>query len=225
MSSLAPLAPAVGLVDTRNQYSRVFDLYIPIALAVFGIVLLVVLFLMLKNRRRTPGQASRRSSNDRLEGTYAFLLVLIVVGLLWLTYSAEHQTDTVANSEHPALTIHVIAAKWEWTFQYPAYQITIYSGTTGQRTVVVPVGEPVRFTLSSQDVIHAFWIPELRYKHDLIAGLTQSETLVFPRPGTFQGQCAEFCGLRHDDMVYTVEAVSPARFRAWAAAGGKAPVT
>jgi cytochrome c oxidase subunit 2 len=98
----------------------------------------------------------------------------------------------------------------------------VRSGTVGRQPLVVPTGEPIRFDLVSADVIHAFWIPEVDYKHDLIPGSTQVTTLSFGRPGTFQGQCAEFCGLRHADMIFPVDAVSPARFSAWARAGGKA---
>lgn len=209
--------PLLAVVDTRHVFYRVYDIYIPIAVGVFAVILLATLFLVVKNRRRPPERASRKSSAERLEGTYALLLACVVVFLLYITFAAEHQTDTVANQQKPALTIDITATKWEWQFYYPAYHLTVFSGTTGQRTFWVPAGEPVRFTLTSGDVIHAFWVPELRYKHDLIHGLTQVSTLDFPAPGTFGGQCAEFCGLRHADMVYRIHAVSPASFAAWAA--------
>ena len=115
-------------------------------------------------------------------------------------------------------------AKWEWTFRYRDYGITQRSGTVGRQPLVVPTGEAVRFNLTTVDVIHAFWVPEVRFKRDLIPGATQSVTLVFPDAGTFQGQCAEFCGLRHADMLFTVRAVAPATFAAWARSGGRAPI-
>jgi len=214
--------PPAALVDTRHQYTRLFDVYVPIALAVLGVIVIAVVVLVLRARRRAPQGASRRHENHALEGTYAGLLALTVAGLLYLTFSAEHQVDTVANREHPALTIHVIGSQWEWTFVYPGYHVTIRSGTTGRRTFVVPTGEPVRFALTSVDVIHSFWISALDYKHDLIPGMTQYQTLTFSRPGLFHGQCAEFCGLRHADMLFSVRAVSPGRFRAWATAAGRA---
>jgi cytochrome c oxidase subunit 2 len=86
---------------------------------------------------------------------------------------------------------------------------------------VVPAGEAVRLRLSTQDVIHAFWVPEARYKHDLIPGSVQIATLTFAHPGVFAGQCAEFCGLRHADMVFSVDVVSAQRFEAWARHGGQ----
>jgi len=211
-----------ALVDTRHQYYRVFDIYVPIALGVFAFFLLVSLFLLVKNRRRAPEEASRRHKNEPLEGSYAVLLTCVVVFLLWLTFSAEHQTDTVANAERPMVTIAVTASKWEWAFHYAGHPITIRSGVTGMGTFVVPSDEPVRFTLRSVDVIHAFWVPELRYKHDLTPGAIQAHTLTFRALGVFEGQCAEFCGLRHADMVFRVRVVSPARFHAWLASGGRA---
>lgn len=93
------------------------------------------------------------------------------------------------------------------------------SGTVGRQVLVVPAGAAVRFRLISTDVIHSFWVPALRYKHDLIPGSTQIATLTFPA-GAFAGQCAEFCGLRHADMVLTVHAVNAAAFTAWAQSKG-----
>ncbi len=216
MSMAALLAAQLAPVNTRHVYFRVFDVYLPIAVAVFAIVVLTTLALVLRGRRRAPEQASRRFSNERLEGSYAVLLTCIVAFLLWLTFSAEHQTDTAANQVRPYMTVNVLASKWEWTFSYPRYHLTVRSGTTGMRTFEVPVGEPIRFTLSSADVIHEFWIPELRWKHDLIYGKTQYQTLTFPTAGLFQGQCGVFCGLRHPDMVFEARAVSLAQFGAWA---------
>jgi cytochrome c oxidase subunit II len=222
-ADLTSLVP--GLVDTRHEYYRVFDIYVPIAIGVFAVIALTSLFLVIRNRRRAPEHASRRSNNEPLEGTYALFLACVVAFLLYLTYSAEHRTDTVASRERPSLTVRVVASKWEWRFVYPAWHITVNSGVLGEGTLVVPTGEAVRFTLTSVDVIHAFWIPEVRYKHDLTPGSTQSATLDFSVPGVFQGQCAEFCGLRHADMVFRVRAVSPARFRAWARSGGRAALS
>jgi cytochrome c oxidase subunit 2 len=210
---------AWGLVNTRQQYYRVFDVYVPIALGVFALVVVLTLTAVVRYRRRPAHQAATWHKHEPLEGAYALLLALVVAFLLYLTFSAEHQVDTVSARERPAVTIDVIASKWEWTFRYPRYGISVHSGETGLAAFLVPVGQPVRINLTSVDVIHAFWIPELRYKHDAIPGSTQAFTLDFPSPGLFDGQCAEFCGLRHPDMLLAAHAVSPARFAAWARGG------
>lgn len=212
-----------GLVDTRHEYYRVFDIYVPIAIGVFGVIFLTALFLLVKNRFRAPERASRRHNNEPLEGTYAVLLVCVVAFLLYLTYSAEHQTDTVANRQRPAVVIDVTASKWEWTFTYRGYGFSTRSGTVGRQPLVVPAGVPVRFNLTSLDVIHSFWIPAIRYKHDAIPGSTQIITVSFGR-GVFPGQCAEFCGVRHSDMVFTTYAISPSAFATWARGRGRRAV-
>ena len=178
---------------------------------------------MLIFRRRPPERAARWHEHNPLEGTYAVLLACVAAFLLYLTFTAEHQVDTVANREQPAVVIDVIGSKWEWTFTYPAYGFSVRSGTVGRQPLVVPAGEAVRFKLISLDVIHSFWIPALRYKHDAIPGSTQITTLTF-RPGVFPGQCAEFCGLRHSDMVLHRACGQPgARSRRGRAAGEEAP--
>lgn len=210
-----------GLVDTRHEYDHVFSIYVPIALGVLALVVAVVVVAVLRYRRRSPEAAARWHEHTRLEGLYGLILVATIAFLLYVTFSAEHQVDTVAARERPQLTINVIGARWEWHFNYPEYGIDRYSGTTGEQSLVVPAGEAVRFRISSQDVIHAFWIPELRYKHDAIPGSTQQATLVFEKAGTFAGACAEFCGLYHARMLFKARVVAPAAFAAWARAGGR----
>lgn len=211
---------ALALVDTRHEYYRVFDIYLPIALGVFVVVVGAILFAVLRARRRPPERAARWHENNPVEGAYAVLLACVVAFLLYVTFSAEHQVDTVSAQTRPQLTVDVTGSKWEWTFSYPGYHIVRHSGVVGDQPLVVPTNEAVRFALRSVDVIHSFWIPELRYKRDLIPGAVERVTLDFDHAGSFGGQCAEYCGLHHSEMVFSVRAVSPRAFAAWARSGG-----
>lgn len=205
-----------ALIETRAEYEHVFDIYVPIAIGVFCAVVLLIAFALLRYHGRPVERAARWHENNRLEGAYALALVATVAYLLYVTFTAEHHVDTVAARESPQLLIDVTGAKWEWHFHYPAYGIDRYSGSVGREDLVVPTGEAIRFRLISEDVIHAFWIPELRYKHDLIPGSVQNVTLTFGHSGSFSGECAEFCGLFHSRMIFTVRALAPAAFAAWA---------
>jgi cytochrome c oxidase subunit II len=207
-----------ALVQTSRQYRHLFDVYVPIALGVFALVIVLMLAAMLRYGRRPPERAARWHEHNPLEGAYAVLLVCVIAFLLYETFTAEHQVDTVANREKPQLTVSVYGAKWEWHFNYPAYGIDRYSGTVGHETLVLPTGEAIRMRLISLDVIHEFWVPELRYKHDLIPGSVQIITVTLPHTGSFKGQCSEFCGLYHARMTFTVKALTPAAFAAWARA-------
>lgn len=211
-----------GLVNTRSEYDHLFSIYVPIAIGVFALIFVVVLVAILVYRRRPPERAARWHENNPIEGTYAVLLACTAAFLLYLTFTAEHKVDTVANHERADAVIDVTGSKWEWTFTYPAYGFSVRSGTVGRQPLVVPAGQAVRFQITSTDVIHSFWIPALRYKHDAIPGSVQIVTLTFGT-GVFPGQCAEFCGLRHSDMIFVAHAVSPAAFATWARSRGRGP--
>jgi cytochrome c oxidase subunit II len=211
-----------ALVDTRSEYDHLYSIYVPIAVGVFALIAVAVVISVVIYRRRPPERAARWHEHNPLEGSFAVLLACVAAFLLYLTFSAEHKVDRVANQERPAVVVDVTGSKWEWTFTYPAYGLRVRSGTVGRQRLVVPAGVAVRFELTSLDVIHSFWIPALRYKHDAIPGSTQIATLTF-HPGVFAGQCAEFCGLRHADMIFTAHAVGTAAFAAWARSKGTAP--
>ena len=212
---------APALVSTRQQYDHLFHIYLPIAIGVFAFIVLVTLLAILIFRRRPRERAARWHENNPLEGSYAVLLACTAAFLLYLTFTAEHHVDTVSLRQTPAVTVNVIGAKWEWEFRYPRYRIVQRSGTVGRQPLIVPVNRPIRFNLSSQDVIHAFWVPETRFKRDLIPGRTQEVVLSFTRTGLFRGQCAEFCGLRHSEMVFNVRVLAGAQFARWATSGGR----
>lgn len=222
MQVWSPVGAIQGLIDTRTEYDHLFSIYVPIAIGVFALIFVVVLVALLIFRRRPPERAASWHENNLIEGTYAVLLACVAAFLLYLTFTAEHKVDTVANRQQAAVVVDVTGSKWEWTFTYPAYRFSVRSGTVGRQPLVVPAGEAVRFRITSTDVIHSFWIPALRYKHDAIPGSVQIVTLSFGR-GVFPGACAEFCGLRHSDMVFVAHAVRPAAFTAWARSRGRVP--
>jgi cytochrome c oxidase subunit II len=139
-----------------------------------------------------------------------------VAVLLTLTFDTQGKVDALSPS--PGLRVRVTAAKWNWRFEYPEQGITRISGDTRPTTLVVPSDTTVRFALTSRDVIHAFWIPEVRFKRDAFPKRTTEFDLVFDKPGFYSGVCAEFCGLKHGQMHFSVEVQSPRDFEDWVAA-------
>ncbi len=209
-----------ALVNNRGIYSWLFSFYAPIGIGVVVLyTLIIVVAVLVYRRRKVP---NRVHEAHRLELSYVVVLICMAAGLLYLTYTAEHKVDDAQAYERPALSIDVTGARWEWLFHYPRYRITNESGAVGRQPLVVPVNEPIAFHISSDDVIHSFWIPEIRFKRDAMPHHTETVDLTFSRRGTFSGSCAEFCGLLHADMVFTVHVLSDSAFRTWAASGGKA---
>jgi cytochrome c oxidase subunit 2 len=90
-------------------------------------------------------------------------------------------------------------------------------GIVSANEIHVPVGRPVRLNLTSRDVIHSFWVPQLTVKTDLIPGHTNTTWIQATRPGTYRGQCAEYCGLQHAKMAILVVADPPGTFARWLA--------
>jgi cytochrome c oxidase subunit 2 len=183
-------------------------------LLVICAVLLVALF-----RRRPPpdpvtGGLEPAGSGVRWIVIGGVILPAVILAVSFV-FSTVIQADVANPPSAPVATIEVIGHRWWWEVKY--------AGGGGSDTVVaaneihVPVGQPVRLNLSSIDVIHSFWVPELAGKTDVIPGQTNTMWMEADRPGTYRGQCAEYCGLQHAHMAVIVVADSPEQFRQWIA--------
>jgi cytochrome c oxidase subunit II len=201
--------------DTADAYRDVEDVFLPVGVAVFVLVAGTILLLVWRGRRRAePG---RRTENNALEAVYVAVLAVVAGLLVAVSFSAE---DRVGAAEpRPALKVHVVAAKWRWRFEYPAQQVVVQGTEARVPTLVVPARTKVEFDGDSLDVIHAFWVPAMRFQRQLIPGRPTHFTLTFPAAGFLSSsRCSFFCGLRHQDMRFGVQVMEPARFRAWASA-------
>jgi cytochrome c oxidase subunit II len=205
-----------AVVDTRAEYSQLFSIYVPIALGVFAAILIATVFALWRYRAR-PGRApSGRADAVRVEGLYVALLAAVAALLIFFTFRTEAKVDPAP--ARPGLVIEVVAAKWNWRFAYAGRGVTVLSTDRRPAAIVVPTRTEILLRLRSEDVIHSFYVPATRIKKDIIPGAANELGVSFPRPGSFGGECAEFCGLHHAEMLFSVRAVAPAEFRAWLAA-------
>jgi cytochrome c oxidase subunit 2 len=113
----------------------------------------------------------------------------------------------------PALTLEVTGHEWWWSVRYLSQDPSRIFTTANE--IHIPTGTPVRFRLIGADVIHSFWVPALSGKTDVIPGQINETWLEAARPGTYRGQCTEYCGLEHAHMAFFVVAQTPVAFRAW----------
>ncbi len=177
----------------------------------FAIWLLMVAltFYAIRKRRDTPGTQERRSRLLIVGGGVVFPTV-VLGGLL--IYGLSMLPPLLASAPPGSLKIHVSGEQWWWrvTYQPPGETPLVTANE-----IRLPVGEPVEFELESPDVIHAFWIPSLGGKMDMIPGRRTRLVLEPTRTGTFRGVCAEYCGASHAIMAFDVIVMEKADFARW----------
>jgi cytochrome c oxidase subunit II len=180
---------------------------------------------LLSRRRRKRGQdPSLRAKADKLEMGYVTALAGIVAFLVVASFTANAREFP---DPKPALRVQVTAYQWCWRFHYAGQPVTILGQCQGGSlpTLVLPVGQPVELDVTSIDVIHAFWLPYLRFKIYAYPGHTNTFTVTLSHTGHWIGRCAQLCGLYHYEMDFYLQAVSPAAFDQFLRArGGEAAV-
>ena len=192
------------------------------ALIVGALVLSLIIWCLLRYRRRGRDDIpSQRQYHLPLEIVYTAIPIVIVLTLFGFSWAVQNDVDAL--SAHPDVTVEVSGFQWQWRFHYPDDAITIVGLPDRRPTMVVPVGETVRIVLTSTDVAHSFYIPDFLFKRDAIPGITNRFDLTVDKPGTYFGQCAEFCGLNHAHMTFQVRAVSPVEYRDWVAQMQRTP--
>ena len=220
-----------------TQSKEVFSLYTLVFVmgaVVFFAVEGAIVWSILRYRRRDDRLPDQLHGNTMIEILWTAIPTVIV--LVLFTLSTITLTSIDAKVPNPAVTIEVTGFQWQWTFRYldpndhskVDYEVT---GTQAKQPVMgLPVGQPIHLILKSADVIHSFYVPHFLVKRDVIpfpAAIQPNELdFTISDPGTYGGQCAEFCGDLHSRMTFSVLAMSPADYTQWLAdaKAGKTPV-
>ena len=193
----------------RHDTLFYFLLYLS-AVAFVVVVGLTVLFAI-KYRRRHEGQrTSPLEGNRRLEIVWSVIPAAFFV-LLFFWGFRDYLSLAVPPGD--ALDIRVTAQKWFWTFDYPKDGIS-------SNELVVPMGRSVRLTMSSQDVIHSFFVPAFRIKRDVLPNRYTVAWFEPTEPGTYDIECTEYCGTSHSQMLSRVKVVSEREYKEWIDSGG-----
>lgn len=202
--------------------------------AIIGVVVFGVMIYSLVHHRKSKGyQAATFHDNPRLEIVWSIIPFLILIGLAIPATRVLIRMDDVNKSE---VTIKVVGYQWRWQYQYLDQGISYFSTLSTpydqiqnkqqkgewyllevDKPLVLPVNKKIRFLVTSNDVIHSWWVPELGIKRDAIPGFMYEAWAKIEKPGIYRGQCAELCGINHGFMPIVVEAVSDEDFQHWVA--------
>ena len=230
-----------GRMNLQDQFTPIGEeaawfhnvLLLPVITAISIFVLILMLYVVVRYRRAANPIPSRTTHNTVLEVVWTLVPVLILVVI------AVPSIKLLANQYSPPkadLTIKAIGHQWYWTYEYPdngefSVDSNILKDEDAKKRgeprmlavderMVVPAGATVKVIVTSDDVIHAFWVPAFWNKIDAVPGRLNETWFKVDRPGIYYGQCTELCGARHAYMPIAVEVVTPAQFAAWVASKG-----
>ena len=210
----AGCAPTSVTEQGRAIYNT-YNFFLYVAAVVFLVVAGLLVWSMIRYRRRGDELPPQVHGNNKLELTWTLIPLLLVIVLFVVTIQGQNRA--LEKSSRPALEVDVLAFQWSWRFAYEGQGVEVVGSPGNIPELVVPVGQPVRIRLRSADVVHSFYVPRTLFKRQAIPGRTTEFDLTFEKVGTFQGHCVQFCGLAHDDMLFRVRVVSPGEFQSWLA--------
>jgi cytochrome c oxidase subunit II len=213
LSLALALLPRIALADTRSPFNpatpqgsaieSLFWFVLIIAAIIFVGVEGAILYSSFAHRDRPGRTPAQFSGNRRLEIAWTVSPALLLVLVLYLTVRTMNQ---ISDPGSQPLQIDVMAHQWWWEFDYLGEKVVTAN------ELHVPVGQTVALRIESADVIHSFWVPELAGKVDANPGHPYTLVFTAEKPGTYLGQCSEFCGTGHAWMLIRVIAEPRAQF-------------
>jgi cytochrome c oxidase subunit 2 len=222
LSSTAALADGPWTNDPQGpQAKTVAELYwimFAAAVVVLAIVDGGIIYAGIKFRERPGRVAQQFHGQNFLELTWTVIPTLMVVSFSVLSWQ---KLDFINNTRggDVGMVIQAQGQQWQWQFSYPHDdRFKLLDGTylVSSEELHIPVGTKVRVELSAKDVIHSFWVPSIGGKKDAVPGRATELWIQADKPGTYKGQCLEFCGDGHADMLITLVAHPVSDYSAWA---------
>jgi cytochrome c oxidase subunit 2 len=189
-----------------------------IAGAVVGVFTLILILWPAVFHRAKVGQSEfpkQTQYNVPVEVAYTIIPFIIVAVLFYFT--AVKQTEIVEKTSNYKHEILVDGFQWSWQFSYPeAGPKAVVTGTPANPpTLYVPLGEKVRYTIASNDVVHGFWIPAFMIQMQNLPGVTNYLEFTANKLGTYPGRCNILCGRNHSQMLFSVKVVTPSEYQTY----------
>lgn len=233
-----------GVTHTARMAYEAHMLALWVCVAIGAVVFGAIGYAVLRFRKSKGAVAAQFSHNTKAEIVWTVIPVLILIAMAWPATAKLIAMYDMRDSE---MTVKVTGYQWMWKYEYLGEGVAFTSRLaresdrirqSGERPtvasqphylldvdnrLVLPVDTKIRFVITSDDVIHAWWVPALGWKQDAIPGIVNEAWTNIEVPGVYRGQCAELCGKDHGFMPIVVEALPKAEFKRWLAARKPAP--
>lgn len=222
-----------GVTDISQQvydlHMTIFYICVVIALIVFG----VMIYAMIFHRKSRGAKPANFHESVKVEIAWTVIPFLILIGM---AIPATRTLIDMEDAEQADLSIVVTGSQWKWHYSYHGHDVDFYSllatpseqiqnkwikGDTYllevDKPLIIPTDRKVRFLMTSDDVIHSWWVPDFAVKKDANPGFINEAWTRVNEPGVYRGQCAELCGKDHGFMPIVVKAIPPQEFDTWLA--------
>ncbi|WP_394227489.1 cytochrome c oxidase subunit II [Pseudoalteromonas spongiae] len=223
----------VGVTDISRD---VYELHMTIfyICCVIGLVVFAIMFWAIIHHRKSKGAVPAQfHESTKIEILWTAIPFVILIGM---AVPATKTLIAMEDTTKADLTIKVTGSQWKWHYEYLDHDVSFYSVLStpreqitnqNQKTetylldvdkpLIIPKGKKVRFLMTSDDVIHSWWVPEFAVKKDANPGFINEAWTKVNETGIYRGQCAELCGKDHGFMPVVVEVKEPAEFEQWLA--------
>ena len=201
-----------GVTDSSKSVFHLWQGFSIAAVIIGGLTVLLMLWAVLRYRRRGDAIPPQHQYHLPLEIVYTVVPILVVFGLFGATLVVENKETSNPKTN---VTIDVNAFQWGWQFTYPGSNALVYGQTTQSPEMVMPVNTNVHINLTSTDVIHGFYVRAFNFSRYALPGVDNQFTIRAQSTGTYFGQCTQLCGLYHSLMFFRVKVVTPAQYAQW----------
>lgn len=213
---------------------KIYNLHMAIywiCVVIGTIVFSVMIYALVRHRKSLGVQPAKFHSHLKTEIIWATIPFLILVGMAIPASKVLIEMYDMSKSE---INIKITGYQWKWKYEYLDEGISFFSNLStpmeqikGKRKkgpwyllevdkpLIVPINKKIRFLVTSNDVIHSWWVPEMGIKRDAIPGFIYESWTKIKKPGIYRGQCAELCGVNHAYMPIVIEAKPEAEYRKW----------
>jgi cytochrome c oxidase subunit II len=213
--------PSFGAPDPASDEGRsVLSLWQGFFLAGMAVAALVwglLIYVLLRYRRRRddPDETvpDQRPYHVPLEIFYTAAPVAVVAVLFGFSVATQEHIGSL--DDEPDVEVEVVGFQWSWEFRYAREDVRVVGEPGEPPQMVLPLDQTTRLRLVSTDVAHAFWVPDFLSKRDLIPGIDNEIDVTPTETGSYTGRCAEFCGLDHWQMYFSVRVVPRDEYEAW----------
>ena len=232
-AELQPYNMPVGVTEISRE---VFDLHMLIywiCVAIGAVVYGVMAYSIVKHRRSKGHQAAQFHESTTAEFIWTLVPLVILIAMAIPSSKALIKLENTGSAD---MTVKITGYQWLWKYDYLHEDVGFYSALATPREeiydlqskgehyllevdneLVLPINRKIRFLVTSADVLHAWWVPELAVKKDAIPGFINETWTRIDKPGVYRGQCAELCGRGHAFMPVVVRAVEEDEYEQWLA--------